>query len=90
MVEYHDGFDDKDSYPRLWIGFLARTLSASEKDVLDLVKPYAQVEWVHLLRDKASGQSKGCAVVQFASKEGAAAVIEALHLKVTMPGYGFS
>jgi len=38
------------------------------------------------MKDKASGQSKGCAFVRLASTEAANAVIQALHQKMTMPG----
>jgi len=69
---------------KLFIGMLART--ATEEEVRALVSPYGQVEEVYIMKDKATGQSKGCSFVKFCNKESASAVIDALHQKVTMPG----
>ena len=45
-----------------------------------------QVEEVYIMKDKAAGQSKGCAFVRFASTDAANAAIQGLHQKITMPG----
>ena len=45
-----------------------------------------QVDEIYLMKDKQTGQSKGCAFVKFGSVEIANAAIEGLHQKMTMPG----
>ena len=69
---------------KLFIGTLSRT--ATEEEVRALVTPFGAVDEVYIMKDKATGQSKGCAFVKFSTKEGATAVIENLHQKMTMPG----
>ena len=39
-----------------------------------------------MMKDKATGQSKGCAFVKFSIIEAADAAISALNQKMTMPG----
>lgn len=45
-----------------------------------------QVEEIYIMKDKATGQSKGCAFVRFANTDAANAAIQGLHQKMTMPG----
>ena len=45
-----------------------------------------QVDEIYLMKDKQTGQSKGCAFVKFGSVEIANAAIEGLHQKMMMPG----
>eukprot|EP00802_Teleaulax_amphioxeia_P023254 Tamp_23801.p2 GENE.Tamp_23801~~Tamp_23801.p2 ORF type:complete len:174 (-),score=39.22 Tamp_23801:496-945(-) len=69
---------------KLFIGMLSRT--ATEEEVRALVAPFGAVEKVYIIKEKATGQSRGCAFVKFSTREGATAVIENLHQKMTMPG----
>ena len=41
---------------------------------------------IYLMKDKATGQSKGCAFVKFGNVQIANAAIAGLHQKMTMPG----
>lgn len=51
-----------------------------------LFEPYGSILEVVIIKDKATGQSKGCAFVVFSTKAEADAAIQSLHMKITLPG----
>mmetsp|Transcript_25331 Transcript_25331/g.59763 ORF Transcript_25331/g.59763 Transcript_25331/m.59763 type:complete len:266 (+) Transcript_25331:1-798(+) len=59
---------------------------AADQDVLALFSPFGQVKEVHILRDRATGASKGCAFVKFEEREAAIAAIAALNQVHQMEG----
>lgn len=66
---------------KLFIGMLSKT--STEKDVLELLREYGEVEECNVLRDD-KGISKSCAFARMASKEQCLSAIKGLHSSKTM------
>eukprot|EP00879_Flechtneria_rotunda_P020826 GHRR01021926.1.p1 GENE.GHRR01021926.1~~GHRR01021926.1.p1 ORF type:complete len:204 (+),score=39.25 GHRR01021926.1:226-837(+) len=69
---------------RLFIGWVPKTFS--ESDLLPLFQKYGDVKDVIILKDKVSGQPRGCAFVSYGTREEADAAIQALDKGVHLPG----
>ncbi|KAG5186506.1 hypothetical protein JKP88DRAFT_346522 [Tribonema minus] len=68
---------------KLFVGMVAST--ADEEDVRGIFSVYGEIREVHIIRN-ADGSNKGCAFVKYASREHAAAAIDALNEQMTMEG----
>eukprot|EP00755_Sulcionema_specki_P005105 Sspe_Gene.31818::Locus_15653_Transcript_1_1_Confidence_1.000_Length_1243::g.31818::m.31818/K13207/CUGBP, BRUNOL, CELF; CUG-BP- and ETR3-like factor len=68
---------------KLFVGQIPRT--TTEDFLRELMSKYGSVEEVVVLKDKQSGQGRGCAFVVYTSKEDAERAISELHGKHTLP-----
>jgi len=68
----------------LFIGQVPRDWG--ESDLRTLFEPFGEIHSLNLLKDKASGQHKGCAFLTYFDNESAKQAQEELHEKQTLPG----
>lgn len=93
-VEDHDNTDDGstddiNSYlsgnpVKLFVGQVPRNME--EADLFPIFEQYGPMVDVAIIRDKHTGQHRGCAFITFISKESADACEEAMHNKYTFDG----
>lgn len=69
---------------KLFVGQVPRTME--EPDLFPFFEKYGPMEDVAIIRDKHTGQHRGCAFVTFFSKESAEACENELHNKFTLEG----
>jgi len=69
---------------KLFVGQIPRAYDMDE--IRPHFEPYGTVTEVIVIKDKASGEHRGCAFVKFATKEEADAAIAGLHGQTTLPG----
>ena len=69
---------------KLFVGQVPRTME--EPDLFPVFEKYGPMEDVAIIRDKHTGQHRGCAFVTFFSKESAEACENELHNKFTLEG----
>lgn len=69
---------------KLFVGMLSKKMC--ENDVRALFNGHGIIEECTVLRDTATGNSKGCAFVTFTSKQSALSAIKSLHQSQTMEG----
>jgi len=62
---------------RIYVGSLP--YSVTDQQLEDLFRPYGQINEVHLITDKYTGQSKGFAFVEMANEEEANRAIQQLN-----------
>ncbi|XP_065052979.1 CUGBP Elav-like family member 1 isoform X2 [Rhopilema esculentum] len=74
----------EDLSPKMFIGQVPRTWE--ETDLRPLLEEFGEVHDIQILRDKYTGQHKGCAFVTFQSKEGALEAQNCLHERKILPG----
>ena len=60
--------------------------AVTEVELKALFAGHGDLEEVYIMRDRASGESKGCAFIKYAEYESASAAIQELHQKHTMEG----
>lgn len=60
--------------------------ATTEEQLQELFSPYGTVTDVMFLKNKATGQHRGCAFVTYSTPEEAQAAIDNLHETVTLPG----
>jgi CUG-BP- and ETR3-like factor len=77
VVRYAGAINTPQCDSKLFVGMLART--SDESLVRQLFAPFDEIKEVFVMRDLITGQSKGCAFVKLASREGAIRAIEAMH-----------
>eukprot|EP01012_Entosiphon_sulcatum_P058126 TRINITY_DN82092_c0_g1_i1.p1 TRINITY_DN82092_c0_g1~~TRINITY_DN82092_c0_g1_i1.p1 ORF type:complete len:408 (-),score=64.95 TRINITY_DN82092_c0_g1_i1:561-1784(-) len=82
-VEWQDDQDAKFEDRKLFIGQLR--LNVNEGDLLPILMPFGSIKQLYVLRDRATGRSKGCAFVVYATAEQADAAVMALDGKVLGP-----
>lgn len=69
---------------KMFVGQIPRTMD--ENDLRKMFEEFGQVYQINVLRDKASGQSKGCCFVTFYTRKSALDAQNALHNIKTMAG----
>ena len=69
---------------KLFVANVAKT--ATEAEVKDVFAGHGDIEEVYIMRDRMTGESKGCAFVKYAEYESCSAAIQELHQKYTMEG----
>ncbi|XP_067675818.1 CUGBP Elav-like family member 2 isoform X6 [Haliotis asinina] len=69
---------------KMFVGQIPRSMD--ENDLRELFEEYGPVFQLNVLRDKATGQSKGCCFVTFYTRKAALAAQNALHNIKTMHG----
>jgi CUG-BP- and ETR3-like factor len=74
--------DDLGSF-KLFCGQLPKTMN--EDDLRAMFSEFGDVVEVAIIKERKTGQSKGCCFVRYATRRSADACIEALHEKRTMP-----
>lgn len=77
QVSVANGEADRMADNKLFVGMLPKT--TNEDEVRSIFQAYGAIEEVHVLRDKASSESKGCGFVKFEMRSAALAAIEALN-----------
>jgi len=85
-IEHLDGGSDSDySDPvKLFVGQVPK--SYEEADLFPYFNKYGPMENVTIIRDKHTGQHRGCAFVTFISQEHAGACEQEMHNQFTFPG----
>lgn len=78
-----DGSSDQPLF-RLFVGWVPKLFT--EQDLLPLFKKFGDVKDIIILKDKVTGQPRGCAFVSYATKDEAEAAISALNKGVHLPG----
>lgn len=68
---------------RLFVGQLPKTLD--EEGCRQLLEEYGKITSISIIRDKKTGEHRGCAFVTFETKEGADSAIQTLHNKKVLP-----
>jgi len=56
----------------------------TQDEIKEVFKQYGEIEEIFIMKDKPTGESKGCAFVKFEDHEMAAAAIKAIHQQHTM------
>ncbi|KAJ4453698.1 putative RNA-binding protein BRN1 [Paratrimastix pyriformis] len=69
---------------KLFVGQVPRQMT--EQDLKPIFEPFGNILEVVVIKDKMSGQSKGCAFVVYSTKAEADNCMAGLHMKVTLPG----
>ncbi|KAF2924338.1 RNA-binding protein BRN1 isoform X4 [Oryza sativa Japonica Group] len=69
---------------RLFVGQVPRSMA--EEDILAVVRAAARADDATVIRDRATGASRGCCFVVCSSREEADKAIAAYHNKCTLPG----
>jgi len=69
---------------KLFVGQLPR--STTYADIYKLMSPFGEIEDLHVIRDRKTGQGTGAAFVVFASTESALQAIERYDGKITLEG----
>ncbi|KAH3728052.1 hypothetical protein DPMN_053998, partial [Dreissena polymorpha] len=69
---------------KMFVGQVPRSMD--ENDLTKMFEQYGSVFQLNVLRDKVSGQSKGCCFVTFYTRKAALDAQNALHNIKTMPG----
>jgi len=76
IVNKHASKNDKGD-TKVYVGMLSR--QTTEDEVRELFSPYGQIKEIFMMKDKASGQSKGNCFVKFINKSDASRAISALN-----------
>eukprot|EP00756_Hemistasia_phaeocysticola_P015324 Hpha_TRINITY_DN15403_c1_g1::TRINITY_DN15403_c1_g1_i3::g.175735::m.175735/K13207/CUGBP, BRUNOL, CELF; CUG-BP- and ETR3-like factor len=71
---------------KLFVGQLPR--AASYSDVYTLMSPFGEIEDLHVIRGRKTGEGTGSAFVIYSKRESAVRAIEVLDGRLTMPGVG--
>ncbi|XP_076265159.1 CUGBP Elav-like family member 1 isoform X2 [Rhynchophorus ferrugineus] len=69
---------------KMFVGQVPRSMD--ENDLRQMFEVYGRVHSINVLRDKASGASKGCCFVTFFTRKAALQAQDALHNVKTLPG----
>eukprot|EP00112_Aurelia_sp_Birch-Aquarium-sp1_P003537 Seg1395.2 transcript_id=Seg1395.2/GoldUCD/mRNA.D3Y31 product="CUGBP Elav-like family member 2" protein_id=Seg1395.2/GoldUCD/D3Y31 len=80
----HTMANHEDMSPKMFIGQVPRTWE--EKDLRPMLEEHGEVFDLQILRDKFTGQHKGCAFVTFHNKDCALNAQKNLHEKKILPG----
>lgn len=72
---------------KMFVGQIPRNMSESE--LKSMFQEYGSVYQLNVLRDKQSGESKGCCFVTFYARKAALDAQNALHNLKTLAGVGF-
>ncbi|KAK9084393.1 hypothetical protein Scep_030864 [Stephania cephalantha] len=75
---------DGGGFAKLFVGSVPKT--ATEEDIRPLFEEHGNVIEVALIKDKGTGQPKGCCFIKYATSEEADGAIRALHNQFTLPG----
>eukprot|EP00271_Cylindrocystis_brebissonii_P005206 TRINITY_DN17172_c0_g1_i1.p1 TRINITY_DN17172_c0_g1~~TRINITY_DN17172_c0_g1_i1.p1 ORF type:complete len:688 (+),score=262.13 TRINITY_DN17172_c0_g1_i1:187-2250(+) len=73
-----------DGTVKLFVGSVPRTIR--EEEIRPMFDEFGSVLEVALIKDKATGQQRGCAFIKYASLEEAERAIKGLHNQRTLPG----
>lgn len=69
---------------KLFVGQVPKSMQ--EQELFPIFEKYGAMEDVVIIRDKHTGQHRGCAFVTFLSKESAEKCVDELHGQLTLPG----
>uniref|UniRef100_A0A1B6DZT0 RRM domain-containing protein n=1 Tax=Clastoptera arizonana TaxID=38151 RepID=A0A1B6DZT0_9HEMI len=69
---------------KMFVGQIPRTMD--ENDLTKMFSEYGRIHQINVLRDKVTGQSKGCCFVTFYTRKAALEAQNALHNIKTLPG----
>lgn len=72
---------------KMFVGQIPRNMT--EHDLKKLFEEYGQVYQLNVLRDKQTGESKGCCFVTFYTRKSSLEAQNALHNLKTLPGVIF-
>ncbi|KAK9086250.1 hypothetical protein Syun_028644 [Stephania yunnanensis] len=75
---------DGGGFAKLFVGSVPKT--TTEEDIRPLFEEHGNVIEVALIKDKGTGQPKGCCFIKYATSEEADGAIRALHNQFTLPG----
>uniref|UniRef100_A0A0E0LPF6 RRM domain-containing protein n=1 Tax=Oryza punctata TaxID=4537 RepID=A0A0E0LPF6_ORYPU len=84
VVMAGDGEDGGGERVRLFVGQVPRSMA--EEEILAVVRAAARADEATVIRDRATGASRGCCFVVCSSREEADKAIAAYHNKCTLPG----
>ncbi|XP_050297723.1 CUGBP Elav-like family member 2 [Anthonomus grandis grandis] len=86
--EYYTTFEEKDQPDpdtiKMFVGQVPRTMD--ENDLRNMFEIYGRVHSINVLRDKATGVSKGCCFVTYFTRKAALLAQDALHNVKTLSG----
>ncbi|PKI48090.1 hypothetical protein CRG98_031534 [Punica granatum] len=71
-------------YAKLFVGSVPSTVT--EEDIRPLFEEHGNVIEVALIRDRRTGQQRGCCFIKYSTSEEADRAIRALHNQYTLPG----
>jgi RNA recognition motif-containing protein len=74
---------DSDSI-KMFVGQIPRTMT--ESDLIQMFTEYGSIYQLNILKDKRSGESKGCCFITFHTRKAALDAQNALHNLKTLPG----
>jgi len=76
--------NDEEGPVKVFIGQVPKTIE--EEDLIPIFSQFGTVETVNIIRDKNTGQHRGCAFVSFANREDAETCQAELHNRFALPG----
>jgi CUG-BP- and ETR3-like factor len=69
---------------KLFVGQIPKSMS--EEELTPMFQPFGNIVELSVIRDRATGQSKGCAFLTYTTREEADAAIASFHNQHTLPG----
>mmetsp|Transcript_17214 Transcript_17214/g.43885 ORF Transcript_17214/g.43885 Transcript_17214/m.43885 type:complete len:392 (-) Transcript_17214:43-1218(-) len=81
--ENHTNNTSKGDAPKLFVGQIPKSMT--QEELQPIFAQYGEIREVFVIRDKATGQPRGCCFVTYSKKSEADAAIAALHNVRTLP-----